>query len=58
MVADVRIRHPEHDVSTDEMREEWKQIGSFADCNIMARDNLRRLVNRDGRIIIEYEVKD
>ncbi|MGC9308403.1 MAG: hypothetical protein ACP5FL_06455 [Thermoplasmatota archaeon] len=58
MVAGGRIRHPEHDVSVDDMSEEWKKIGSFADCDIVARGNLRRLVDQDGRIVIEFEVKD
>ena len=58
MVAGDRIRHLEHDVSADEMSEEWKKIGSFADCDIVARGNLRRLVDQDGTIVIEFEVKD
>jgi hypothetical protein len=58
VVADGRILHPKHNVSADEVNKEWKKIGSFADCNIVAQGSLRRLVDKDGKIIIEFKVTD
>lgn len=36
----------------------WEKVGHYADCEIWAKGNQRRLIKVDGPVVCSYEVKE